>query len=371
MNISASGGSIAGFRRRGVVPIDESAFVFEEMLEGFARQQASHALTRTTINLRRSQLIRFRRFTDSYPWQWLPGDLEDFTSSLLSGNAARSHSTLRGYHVTIRRFCEYLTDQRYEWVSECRHRFGEVPTQICFEWNTIAHLAAFEGRPGRRPFDYDEVEKFFDVVDARVDQIRADGRKGALAALRDAQLFKTTYAYGLRRAEVLGLDVADLRTNGKAPQFGRFGLAQVRFGKASRGTPPKRRTVLTLPEFDWVVEGLDHYLHQVRQKFHPGQSPALWPTERGTRVGAKYFDRRFAELRDAAGLDRHLTPHSLRHSYVTHLAEFGYSEQFIQIQVGHVFASTTALYTSVSDDYRSRVVSDAIDRFYFSPKDTR
>ena len=141
--MSASGGNIADFRRRGVVPIDESAFVFEEMLEGFARQQASRALARTTISVRRSQLIRFRRFTDSYPWQWLPGDLEDFTSSLLSGNAARSHSTLRGYHVTIRRFCEYLTDQRYEWVSECRHRFGEVPTQICFEWNTIAHLAAF------------------------------------------------------------------------------------------------------------------------------------------------------------------------------------------------------------------------------------
>ena len=102
--MSASGGNIADFRRRGVVPIDESAFVFEEMLEGFARQQASRALARTTISVRRSQLIRFRRFTDSYPWQWLPGDLEDFTSSLLSGNAARSHSTLRGYHVTIRRF---------------------------------------------------------------------------------------------------------------------------------------------------------------------------------------------------------------------------------------------------------------------------
>ncbi|SKX69092.1 Uncharacterised protein [Mycobacteroides abscessus subsp. abscessus] len=36
-----------------------------------------------------------------------------------------------------------------------------------------------------------------------------------------------------------------------------------------------------------------------------------------------------------------------------------------------MFASTTALYTSVSDDYRSRVVADAINRFYFSPKDTR
>ncbi|MGC0367109.1 integrase/recombinase XerC [Rhodococcus sp. 27YEA15] len=360
---------IAEFRRRGIVPIDEPAFVFDEMVEGFSQQQASRGLAKATVEVRRSQIQRFRHFTDTYPWQWLPGDLEDFTTSLLSGDKPRSHSTLRGYQVTLRLFCAYLTDQRYNWVSECRQRFGEVPTQICFEWNTIAHLAAFEGKPGRRPFDYDELEKFFDVADARVDRIRSSGRKGALAALRDAQLFKTIYAYGLRRTEALQLDVADLRSNAKADRFGRFGLLHVRYGKASRGTPPKRRSVLTLPEFDWIVEGLDFYLEEIREKFHPGESPALWPTERGTRVGGKYFNLRFAELRDEAGLDENLTPHSLRHSYVTHLVEFGYSEQFIQIQVGHAYASTTAIYTSVSDDYRNSVVSDAINRFYFPTKD--
>lgn len=125
---------------------------------------------------------------------------------------------------------------------------------------------------------------------------------------------------------------------------------------------------MTLPEFDWVVEGLDYYLTEVREKFHPEGNAALWPTERGTRVGEKYFNRRFTELRDEAGLSGILTPHSLRHSYVTHLVEFGYSEQFIQIQVGHVYASTTAIYTSVSDDYRKSVVSDAINRFYFTEK---
>lgn len=342
--------------------------MFDEMLDGFSRQQISRGLAKDTVKIRRAQLLRFTRFADSYPWQWLPGDLEDFTTSVLSGPSPRSHSTLRGYHVTVRLFCAYLTDQRYGWIGECRKRFGTVPTQICFEWNTIAHLAAFEGKPGRRPFDYDELEKLFNLADARVERLHSAGRKGALAALRDAQLFKTIYAYGLRRTEALYLDVSDLRTNGKADRFGRFGLVHVRHGKASPGSPPKRRSVLTLPEFDWIVEGLDYYLTEVREKFHPGENAALWPTERGTRLGERYLNRRFAELRDEAGLSEALTPHSLRHSYVTHLVEFGYSEQFIQIQVGHAYASTTAIYTSVSDDYRNNVVSDAIARFYFPEK---
>ncbi len=127
---------------------------------------------------------------------------------------------------------------------------------------------------------------------------------------------------------------------------------------------PKRRSVLSLPEFDWATEGLRVYVEQVRDKFRPGESTALWPTERGTRVGDRYLDRRFGMLRDQAGLPPELTLHSLRHSYVTHLVEFGYAEQFVQGQVGHAYASTTAIYTSVTDDYRNRVLAAAIDRFY-------
>jgi site-specific recombinase XerD len=45
-----------------------------------------------------------------------------------------------------------------------------------------------------------------------------------------------------------------------------------------------------------------------------------------------------------------------RHAYVTHLVEFDYPERFVQEQVGHAYASTTALYTGVSDEYRNRLL---------------
>jgi site-specific recombinase XerD len=64
----------------------------------------------------------------------------------------------------------------------------------------------------------------------------------------------------------------------------------------------------------------------------------------------------FAGYRRAAGLPEELGLHCLRHSYVTHLIEAGYDPAFVQTQVGHAYASTTGLYTSVSADFKQRSV---------------
>ncbi|GGM26427.1 hypothetical protein GCM10010129_83640 [Streptomyces fumigatiscleroticus] len=184
-------------------------------------------------------------------------------------------------------------------------------------------------------------------------------RKGVLAAWRDAVLLKSVYAYGTRRRETSMLDLADLRHNPRAKDFGRFGALEVRFGKASRGSPPKRRTVLTVPEMDWVVDLLEEWVDDVRGRFGPGRHPALWVTERRSRMGLRRLDEVFALVREQAGLPQELELHCLRHTYITHLIEFGYPERFVQDQVGHRYASTTALYTWVSDEYRNRLLEDS------------
>ncbi|GAA4380462.1 hypothetical protein GCM10023152_28920 [Agromyces bauzanensis] len=229
--------------------------MFETMLTGWGDQQASRGLAASTVSSRVLVIRRFGEFAGRYPWEWAPGDLEDFTVHAISGGRLAAKSTIRGYHAIIRLFCDYLTDPRYDWASECERRFGSVPQQICHEWNTVAHLVDYEGPSTRRALTYDELEQFFAATDARVETIMRQGRKGALAALRDAQIFKTIYAYGLRRAAAAGLDTADLRPNGQAPRFGRFGAVEVGWGKGAHGSGPRRRTVLTLPELDWVTEG--------------------------------------------------------------------------------------------------------------------
>lgn len=351
-------------RLGNVSPLNEPKFVFDSMLGGWQDQQLSRGLAERTVLVRTAFVRRFESYCENPPWEWTPGDLEDFTVHMMSTGGGLAKSTVRGYHVIIRTFCSFITDSRYGWAEECEARFGHVPQQICHDWNTVSHMLEYEGRPERRALTYDEVETFFTYADSRVEAIVNAGKKGSLTALRDAQLFKTIYAFGLRRAEGVGLDIADFRYNPAAKRYGTYGAVEVRWGKGSMGSGTKRRTVLTVPEFDWVVEGLEQWVDDGRPLLTDNPRGALWLTERGTRVSVRFIDSKFAELRDGAGLSSELTPHSLRHTYVTNLIEWGYSEKFVQDQVGHLYAATTAIYTSVGSDYKNRVIAQALSKIY-------
>jgi site-specific recombinase XerD len=178
-------------------------------------------------------------------------------------------------------------------------------------------------------------------------------------AFRDAALFKVAYSYGLRRREVQMLDTADFGPNPHARQFAEYGVCYVRFGKAKKGSPPRRRSVLTV--FDWTPDVLDEWTSEIRPLLDRPTTPALWPSERAARVGLEQINHRFTTYRRALGLADGLDLHSLRRSYVTHLIEDGWDPFFVQQQVGHEHASTTAIYTCVSSDFRTRTLRHALD----------
>jgi site-specific recombinase XerD len=347
----------------GVVHLDPDGAMLEGMLQGWARQQRTRFLNeKGTIKPREAMVRRLADFSSLYPWQWQPADAGAFISHLRSPNRSRPivMSTGRGYETTLALFMGFITDRRYGWAAECLERFGQAPQQIFHEDNRVAHVAEYEGQPERRPLTYDEVQALFDVADGRVDEAQSRGRKGALTAMRDSALLKTVYAYGLRRNESRMLDLADLRRAQKRPQYGTYGGVYVRYGKASNGSPPKRRTVLTVKEFDWIVDVLDHWVTEVRPAFSPGKLAALFVTERSGRMSLRGVNKAFTTARDAAGLPPELDLHCLRHSCITHLVEFDYPEKFVSMQAGHGYASTTAIYTGVSDEYRNRVIQRAL-----------
>src|SRR5260370_23439143 len=138
------------------------------------------------------------------------------------------------------------------------------------------------------------------------------------------------YGWGLRRAEASKLDVVDWGRNPAAPEFGRYGMLNVRYGKAKKGQPPRRRKVLSV--MGWAVEAVADYVENIRPEFGFADHPALWVTERGGRAKPPEISARFAAYRDALGLPRALTVHSERHAYVTHLTEDGADRRFIQQQ---------------------------------------
>ncbi len=146
-------------------------------------------------------------------------------------------------------------------------------------------------------------------------------------------------------------------------QFGRFGGLFVRYGKASRGGPPRRRTVLAVPEMGWISEVLRHWVEEVRPCLGAGISPgpggsagAAW------RIRLQDGRRRCSRALAGNRPDGRAGPACLRHSYITHLVEFDYPERFVSEQAGHRYAATTASYTGVSDDYRNRLLRRSLER---------
>jgi site-specific recombinase XerD len=349
----------------------------EDMLAGWAAQQSARLLAAATIRGREQAVRRFAGFCGTAPWQWTASDVEEWTTALLSGPRPRSRASIRGYQNAVGLFCSYLTDARYGWVEACVQAFGTHPVQVCHEWNTAVHSGEHEARPAVRAMTRPEVQRFLDHADDLVDRARATGRKGWLTLFRDATLFKVVYGYGLRRREAAMLDLHDFTANPDAPGFGSFGVCNVRWGKASRGSAPRRRAVLTV--FDWTAPVLAEYVTEVLPRFAVAgtvraaggrweREAMLWPTERQARIRLGHLDDRFAQFRDELGMDPALHPHCLRHSYVTHLIEDGYDPLFVQQQVGHRWGSTTALYTGVSGDYRNNVLRQVLDRAFTPPQ---
>jgi integrase/recombinase XerC len=343
----------------GAVLLRPEEQVVEAMLDGWRAQQLARNLAFSTIGKRLSAVGAFTAHADAPPWSWTAQMADEWLGDLRAVKGLR-RSTIRNYALAVSAFCQYLTDPAYGWAEQCLARFGTHPVQVFHEWNTAVHVQEAEGDPAKRAFTVGELQAFFDHADEQVRRVRGRGRKGWLPAFRDATAFKVAYGFGLRRTETTMLDLADFGPNPHAAEFGDYGLCRVRFGKASRGSPPKRRSVLTV--WPWLPGVLEQWAEEARPMMPAaGNSAALWPSERGERAGIGTLNRRFTECRDALGLAAGLDFHSLRRSYVTHLLEDGWDPLFVQHQVGHEYASTTALYSCVSSDFRTRTLRRVLD----------
>ena len=342
----------------GVPLLHPDTQLFEAMLEGWRNQMLARNLAPATIRNQIGQVHAFAAHANDYPWQWSFSMADEWFADLRSVRHV-SVSTVRGYQVAIRGFCRFITDPAYGWASECERRFGTHPVQVITEVNSAVHAADSEADPRKRAFTRPELQALFDYADEQVALKRSAGRKGWLPAFRDATLLKVAYGFGLRRNETRMLDAADFGRNPHGPEFGEYGVVYVRHGKANKGSPPKRRSVLSV--WPWTVDILQQWFTEIRPLFGSDDNPSAWPSERGHRVGVEVLDHALTQCRDALGLDRGLDFHSLRRSYVTHLIEDGWDPKFVQDQLGHEHASTTSIYTCVSSDFRTRTLRRALD----------
>jgi site-specific recombinase XerD len=264
---------------------------------------------------------------------------------------ALSEGTRRAYRVDVEEFCG--------WLDARGTTLEEIDVRVFVEY--ASHLGA--ARPGRRPRKLAPatisrklaaVKGFLRhslgaarVPDARVAPRRgrrlpeatrsADLEKELLALegdgpipLRNRALVELVYSAGLRSAEAVGLDLADVDFEQER--------VHVRHGKGG-----KERVV---PLGEEAAHWVSRYIHEARPMLASGANDALFLSVRGRRLDTSTLRR----------LAPH--PHRLRHAFATHLLEGGADLRTIQELLGHASLSTTQVYSHV-DAKRLRRVYDS------------
>ncbi len=237
----------------------------------------------------------------------------------------------RATTATLRDFIFHLKDLGLEATSIRRHISAT---------RTYYRFLAGEGYVVRDPTERLTSPKKWrtlpDVLSvAEVERLLGAPRADDPLAWRDRSLLEFAYATGARVSELVGVGVKDvLFDEGLARLFGK--------GGKERLVPVGRR----------ALGAVALYAREIRPKLEKGRGLGrMFLNARGSplsRVGAWGIIRRCAQ---AAGLTKRVTPHTLRHTFATHLLEGGADLRAVQEMLGHADLSTTQLYTRVDREY--------------------
>jgi len=170
---------------------------------------------------------------------------------------------------------------------------------------------------------------------AEIERLLASPTLDDPLVFRDRAMLEVAYGAGLRVSEWISIGVRDVMFD--------EGLVRV-FGKGSkeRLVPIGRRAIAALAS----------YVRELRPRLEQGDGRGvLFLNARGeplTRMGAWKILKKYV---DRAGIEKHVSPHTLRHSFATHLLEGGADLRAVQEMLGHVDISTTQIYTHVDREY--------------------
>jgi len=266
-------------------------------------------LSENTLNAYRADLSGFGKwlFTHHKGTHLLGvkrNQILDYLSHRVSlGTKSRSAARLLS---SIKRYYQYCV--REQFISEDPSDRIEAPKL---------------GRSLPKFLSEDEVEALLNAPDIR-DPI----------GVRDRTMLELLYATGLRVSELVELKSSQVNL--------RQGVVRIR-GKGNK----ERLVPLGQESINW----LDNYLNEARQKIcPPAASDYLFITRRQssmTRQAFWYLIKRYALK---VGIKKHLTPHTLRHCFATHLLNHGADLRVVQMLLGHSDLSTTQIYTHVAQE---------------------
>lgn len=163
-------------------------------------------------------------------------------------------------------------------------------------------------------------------------------------AVRDKAMMELLYSSGLRLAELVGLDVADLDLRQQQVRV-------VGKGNKQRYIPVGRLALVALR--DWLAQ---------RGTVASVNETALFVSKRGTRVNPRTVQYRLEHWQMQQGLEQHVHPHKLRHSFASHVLESSGDLRAVQEMLGHADISTTQIYTHLDFQHLANVYDKAHPR---------
>jgi integrase/recombinase XerD len=175
--------------------------------------------------------------------------------------------------------------------------------------------------------------------------------------LRDAALLELLYGTGIRISEAVALDVDEM------DRLSRAGAGESTPGMRVLGKGGKERIV---PVGSYARRALDAYLVRGRPALaaRGRGTPALFVNARGGRLSRQSAWAVLRSVADKAGITADVSPHTLRHSYATHLLDGGADIRVVQELLGHASVTTTQVYTLVTIDHLREVFLTSHPRAY-------
>ncbi|HEX3672019.1 MAG TPA: tyrosine recombinase XerC [Candidatus Cybelea sp.] len=265
-------------------------------------------------------------------------DLMEFMRFLGEDQARIGLRSVKSSH--IRRYIAHLFDDRgYDSRTVCRklssiralYRFLKITGVL--ENDPAAAIpgpSVAKRRPA--PLKVDEVVKLLRT---------SLGGKDDVARRRDSAIMELFYASGMRRAEVAGVRLADVD------------LAERTIRVTGKGN--KDRTVVINRTAAAAIEG---YL-RVRPR---SADPALFLGRGGKGLTPKHVWRIFRTIYRVSGIQKRATPHTLRHSFATHLVENGVDLETVRELLGHESLATTGVYLQLAMGHKRRAYDEAHPR---------
>jgi len=182
-----------------------------------------------------------------------------------------------------------------------------------------------------------------DACTQLLDGAHAAAADDALLA-RDRAMFELFYSSGLRLAELVGLDLKDVNLqSGDAQVTGK--------GRKTRIVPVGQQALAALAA--WLP---------LRQPLLHDDTPALFVSQRGSRLSPRNVQLRLERWALQAGLNQHVHPHLLRHAFATHVLQSSGDLRAVQEMLGHASISTTQVYTHLDWQHLAKVYDQAHPR---------